>query len=33
VNDPVRMRELAGLGVDWLFSDRPDLALRVLAGP
>ncbi len=35
VNDPVRMRELAGLGVDGIFSDRPELlraTLRSLAG-
>jgi glycerophosphoryl diester phosphodiesterase len=25
VNDPARMRELAGLGVDGIFSDRPDV--------
>ncbi len=31
VNDPVRMRELAVLGVDGIFSDRPDLLRRTLA--
>lgn len=31
VNDPVRMRELAELGVDGIFSDRPDLLRRTLA--
>jgi len=30
VNDPVRMRELAELGVDGIFSDRPDLARATL---
>jgi glycerophosphoryl diester phosphodiesterase len=33
VNDPVRMRELAALGVDGIFSDRPDLLRRALAAP
>ena len=32
VNDERRMRELASLGVDGLFSDRPDLLRRVLQG-
>ena len=32
VNDPVRMRALAGLGVDGLVSDYPDVAVEVL-GP
>ena len=35
VNDPARMRELAELGVDGIFSDRPDLlraTLRSLQG-
>jgi glycerophosphoryl diester phosphodiesterase len=31
VNDPARMAELAALGVDGIFSDRPDLLRRVLA--
>jgi glycerophosphoryl diester phosphodiesterase len=31
VNEPDRMRELAALGVDGIFSDRPDLLRRVLA--
>jgi glycerophosphoryl diester phosphodiesterase len=31
VNEPDRMRELATLGVDGIFSDRPDLLRRVLA--
>lgn len=31
VNEPARMRELAALGVDGIFSDRPDLLRRVLA--
>jgi glycerophosphoryl diester phosphodiesterase len=30
VNDPSRMRRLAALGADGIFSDRPDLALRTL---
>lgn len=30
VNEPERMRELAGLGVDGVFTDRPELALRTL---
>lgn len=30
VNDPARMRELAALGVDGIFSDRPDLLRAVL---
>jgi glycerophosphoryl diester phosphodiesterase len=29
VNDPARMRALADLGVDGIFTDRPDLALAV----
>jgi glycerophosphoryl diester phosphodiesterase len=33
VNEPARMRELAALGAAGIFTDRPDLALRVLAGP
>ena len=33
VNDPARMRELAALGVDGIFSDRPDLLRRALAAP
>ena len=32
VNDEQRMRELAALGVDGLFSDRPDLLRRVVRG-
>ncbi len=32
VNDPVRMRELAALGVDGIFSDRPDLLLETIRG-
>ncbi|MBM2823692.1 MAG: hypothetical protein HW413_2438 [Thermoleophilia bacterium] len=35
VNDPARMRELGALGVDGIFSDRPDLlraTLRSLRG-
>jgi len=31
VNDPRRMRELAALGVDGIFSDRPDLLRATLA--
>ncbi len=31
VNDPARMRELAALGVDGIFSDRPDLLRATLA--
>jgi glycerophosphoryl diester phosphodiesterase len=31
VNEPDRMLELAALGVDGIFSDRPDLLRRVLA--
>jgi glycerophosphoryl diester phosphodiesterase len=31
VNEPDRMRELAALGVDGIFSDRPDLLRRALA--
>ena len=31
VNDTVRMKELAALGVDGIFSDRPDLLQRTLA--
>lgn len=30
VNDPARIGELADLGVDGVFTDRPDLARRVL---
>jgi glycerophosphoryl diester phosphodiesterase len=30
VNDPARMRELAALGVDGIFTDRPDLLLATL---
>ena len=33
VNEPARMQELAALGVDGLFTDRPDLALQTLAPP
>jgi glycerophosphoryl diester phosphodiesterase len=33
VNEPERMLELAALGVTGIFTDRPDLALRVLAPP
>jgi len=33
VNEPDRMRELATLGVDGIFSDRPDLLRQVLAAP
>lgn len=33
VNDFERMRELATLGVDGIFSDRPDLLRRALAAP
>jgi glycerophosphoryl diester phosphodiesterase len=31
VNEPTRMRQLAGLGVDGIFTDRPDLLLQALA--
>jgi glycerophosphoryl diester phosphodiesterase len=31
VNDPARLAELAALGVDGVFTDRPDLARAVLA--
>jgi glycerophosphoryl diester phosphodiesterase len=31
VNDPARMRRLAALGVDGIFSDRPDLLREALA--
>ena len=31
VNEPERMRELASVGATGIFTDRPDLALRVLA--
>ena len=31
VNDPARMRELGALGVDGIFSDRPDLLRQTLA--
>jgi glycerophosphoryl diester phosphodiesterase len=30
VNDPARMRQLAGFGVTGIFTDRPELALRTL---
>ena len=33
VNEPARMRELAGAGAAGIFTDRPDLALRVLRAP
>ena len=33
VNDTHRMRELAGAGVDAIFTDRPDLLRRALAQP
>lgn len=33
VNDPVRMQELAALGVDGIFSDRPDLLRATLRSP
>ena len=33
VNDDVRMKELAALGVDAIFSDRPDLLRQALASP
>ena len=33
VNEPARMRELASLGADGLFTDRPDLLRQVLAAP
>jgi glycerophosphoryl diester phosphodiesterase len=33
VNAPERMLELAALGVSGIFTDRPELALRTLAGP
>jgi glycerophosphoryl diester phosphodiesterase len=32
VNEPARMLELAALGVTGIFTDRPDLARRALAG-
>jgi glycerophosphoryl diester phosphodiesterase len=32
VNDPDRMRALADLGVDGVFTDRPDVALEALRG-
>jgi glycerophosphoryl diester phosphodiesterase len=32
VNEPKRMLELAELGITGIFTDRPDLALRTLAG-
>ena len=32
VNDAERMRELADLGVTGIFSDRPDLLRRTIAG-
>ncbi len=31
VNEPARMRELTALGIDGLFTDRPDLARQALA--
>ncbi|HZO63207.1 MAG TPA: glycerophosphodiester phosphodiesterase [Gaiellaceae bacterium] len=33
VNEPARMRELAGYGATGIFTDRPELALRVLRAP
>jgi glycerophosphoryl diester phosphodiesterase len=33
VNEPARMRELAALGVDGIFTDRPELLLQALAAP
>ena len=33
VNDPARMRELATLGVEGIFSDRPDLLRATLRSP
>jgi glycerophosphoryl diester phosphodiesterase len=33
VNDTARMKELAALGVDGIFSDHPDLLRRTLAAP
>ena len=33
VNEPDRMRELVALGVDGIFSDRPDLLRQALAAP
>jgi glycerophosphoryl diester phosphodiesterase len=33
VNDPARMRELAAAGAAGIFTDRPDLALRVVQAP
>jgi len=33
VNEPARMRELATLGVEGIFSDRPDLLRQALAAP
>jgi glycerophosphoryl diester phosphodiesterase len=33
VNDPARMREVAALGVDGIFTDRPDLLRQALATP
>ena len=33
VNAPDRMRELAALAVDGVFTDRPDLLRQVLAAP
>jgi glycerophosphoryl diester phosphodiesterase len=32
VNDEQRMRELVGLGVDGIFTDRPDLLLGIVRG-
>ena len=31
VNEPQRMRQLMELGVNGLITDRPDLALKILA--
>jgi glycerophosphoryl diester phosphodiesterase len=33
VNDAARMRELAALGADGVFTDRPELARPALAAP
>ncbi len=33
VDDPDRIRQLAGLGVDGVVTNRPDVARRVLGGP
>lgn len=32
VNDGAEILRLAGLGVDWIISDRPDMAMAALAG-